>query len=73
MAQPFVVLHLADDVAPAIGVNAAHIQVVRRWVSDTPGNDYREGVVNSVVEMTNGQRYYVKQTVAQIQTLLAAV
>lgn len=72
MAQPFIVLHLADD-NPLAGVNAAHIQLVKRWVTDTPGNDFREGVVNSVIEMTNGQRYFVKETVAQIQVLLAGV
>lgn len=75
-APPFITLTLADeDVgAPAkFGLNTAFIQTIRRWRTENPGSDYREGLVNAVIKMTNGQEYFVRETLAQIQALLAAV
>lgn len=75
-APPFITLTLVDEDsgAPArFGLNAAFIQTIRRWRTDNPGSDYREGLANAVVKMTNGQEYFVRESLSQIQSQLAAL
>lgn len=75
-APPFITLTLADDdtgMPARFGLNTAFIQTIRRWRTDNPGSDYREGLVNAVVKMTNGQEYFVRETLSQIQSQLAAL
>lgn len=74
MPQPFIMLRLVDDEsggARRINVNASHIQAYAKWATASPGSDYREGIVNSVVTVLNGNHLYVRETPAEIQALLA--
>lgn len=74
MPQPFILLRLVDNDGGTplrISINAAHIQHYGKWVPPT-ADDYRVGIVNSVITVANGNRLYVRETPAEIQTLLAA-
>lgn len=76
MPQPFILLKLVEDDGAQprrISVNAAHIQFYGKWATSLPGSDYREGVVNAIVTLANGNALYVRETPAEIQSLLAAV
>jgi hypothetical protein len=77
MAQPFITLRLVDEdggVARRIGVNAAQLVSYVKFVTDFPGSDNREGIANSIVVMAgSGNKLYVRETPAEIQSLLAVV